>query len=261
MNRQNGTRAARSRLSAYLAYLLLPFILVGILEVVLRLTGVGYRTPLFIASPQSGYLRPNEAVIKRLFVRPEEAPDVRIDPEFFMEDKPEGAIRIVVQGASTAAGFPFGRGASVAAMLQQRLQSEFPERIVEVISTAMPATNSFALLDFADEIADIEPDAVIIYAGHDEFLGILGVGSAFSSGLSPNMTRVVLGLRKLNLIEAGFQVYGATAPSRRPTEGSLMAEMVGQNDIAYGSELYAAGHRQFRDNLTLLLDLYRKRKF
>lgn len=257
MNRQNGTPGARSRLSTYLLYAFFPFVLIGILEVILRLTGVGNRIPLFVPAPTPGYMQPNEAVIKRFFFNPAEAPDVRIDTTYFLKDKPKDAIRIVVQGASTAAGFPFGRAASIAVMLQQRVQRAYPDRTVEVISTAIPAINSFALLDFEDEIADIDPDAVVIYAGHNEFLGDLGAASAADSNRSPGFTRLVLNLRKLNLIEAGFQVYGAgTVPLSRSGE-ALMSRMGRNRTIAYGSVVFAAGHRQFRENLSLLLDHYR----
>ncbi len=260
MNRQNGTRAARSRRYVYLSYVLLPFILVGILEGILRLTNVGTRTPLFVAAPATGYLQPNEAVIKRFFFRPDEAPQVRPTATYFLETKPEDGIRIVVQGASTAAGFPFGRAASPGAMLRQRLQRGFPERTVEVIDTAIPAVNSFALLNFADEIVDIEPDAVVIYVGHNEFLGILGVGSALGTGLSPELNRLVLDLRRFNLVEAGFQVYGAAAAASRKGTGTLMEQMAGQKEIPYGSQWFAEGHRQFRENLTLLLETYRRHR-
>jgi len=256
MNRQNGTRATRSRLSIYLVYALFPFALIGILEGILRLTDVGDRIPLFVPAPTAGYMQPNEAVIKRLFFRPSEAPAVHMEPTYFLGDKPKDGIRIVVQGASSAAGFPFGRAASLAMMLQQRLEYDYAEREVEVISTALPAINSFALLNFADEIVDIKPDAVMIYAGHNEFLGFLGVDSGLGSDLSPQLTRLVLDLRKLHLVEAGFQAYGAGASPRRETEGALMSQLGRHSSVPFGSEVFNAGHRQFSENLALLLDAY-----
>ena len=44
----------------------------------------------------------------------------------------------------------------------------------------MAAVSSYVLLDFADEIIAQQPDAVMIYAGHNEYLGIGGVGSSNS---------------------------------------------------------------------------------
>lgn len=254
---KNGTPRPRSRLSLVLITVLAPFLLIGVLELVFRLSGVGVRQPLFIDGPVTGYLQPNPTVIQRFFVTPQAAPNVRIEPTYFLAEKPKDGLRVVVQGASSAAGFPYGRMTSPAGMLRQRLQRTYPERTVEVISTALPVANSYALLDFADEIVDIEPDAVIIYAGHNEFFGVLGVGSAYASNLSPDLTRLILNLRRLHIVEAGFQVYGAAAPVV-DEDGPLMAGMVRDQRIPFGGELFTAGLVQFRENLALLLQEYRR---
>ncbi|CAM5180859.1 hypothetical protein [Alishewanella longhuensis] len=57
----------------------------------------------------------------------------------------------MVQGGSTAAGYPYGMGAALAGMLEQRLRRTFPEQPIEVVNTALSAVNSYTLLDFADE--------------------------------------------------------------------------------------------------------------
>jgi len=49
----------------------------------------------------------------------------------------------------------------------------------------MAAVTSYVLLDFADEIIAQRPDAIVIYTGHNEYLGIGGVGSSFASARSP----------------------------------------------------------------------------
>lgn len=258
MTRRNGSAAPRSRLSLYLVAVLIPFVFVGTLETVFRLTGIGVRQALFIPAPVEGYLQPNSSVIHRFFPAPQTAPKVSIDTSYFLEKKPEGALRIVVQGGSSAAGFPYSGMASPAGMLQQRMERSFPDRTVEVINTAMSAVNSYTLLDFADEIIDIEPDAVVIYAGHNEFIGVLGVGSAYSSSLSPKLTRLVLRLRRLNLVEAGYQVYGAALPAADSGTGTLMSRMAAEHRIPYGGEVFSAGQQQFRENLGLLLAKYRR---
>ena len=45
----------------------------------------------------------------------------------------------------------------------------------------MAAVNSYVLLDFVDEILDVDPDAVLIYAGHNEYLGVFGVASGLTA--------------------------------------------------------------------------------
>ncbi len=248
----------QTRLYYYLIALSLPLVLLGLLEALLRLGGIGEREPLFVTAPVAGYLQPNERVIQRFFANPQSAPDVSIDTTFFLAKKAPGAIRVVVQGGSSAAGFPYGKWASPAGMLQQRLERAFPGRQVEVIGTAMSAVNSYTLLDFADEIIDLQPDAVLIYAGHNEFLGVLGAGSAYSSSLSPDLTRLLMSLRRIHLVEAGFRLYGSMMPAPDQRTGTLMSRVARERRIASDSELFHITAKQFESNMQRLLGIYRQ---
>ena len=97
----------------------------ALLEGGLRLGGYGRSYPLFIANEfHPEYLLANPQLIKRYFSDPSDAVRVSIDIAFFKAEKSPGALRLFVQGGSTAAGFPFGAGASLAGMLQQRLRRE-----------------------------------------------------------------------------------------------------------------------------------------
>jgi len=169
---------------------------------------------------------------------------------------------VFVQGESSAAGFPYGLGASLAGMLDQRLERAFPGREIEVVSTALSAVTSYALVDFADEILSQQPDAVVIYVGHNEFLGILGVGSTMRMSASPRLTRAFMRAREWRLFQLMNRVLGGFA--RRPSPGnagsvdSLMAEVAGERSITLGSRLFEAGVGQFETNLDALLGCYRK---
>ena len=254
----NKRGSGRSPVAFYLIALLLPIAFFGLLEGTVRLLGLAPVEPLFVDGPP-GYLRPNEAVINRFFIHPSRAPRVSIDTTFFKKDKSADVFRVIVQGGSSAAGFPYGKWASLGGMLGQRLKRSEPDREIEVISTAMSAINSYALLDFADEIIAIDPDAVLIYAGHNEYLGVLGVGSAYGAGRSPAYTRLFLNLRRSHLFRAMQRAYGAMTPapdSEAQQSGTLMARIAGDRAIAYGSPVYDAGIEQFSYNLTSLLGRY-----
>lgn len=241
--------------------LLTPLLLLGGVELLLRVAGIGRLEPLFVAVPQApGFLQPNPEVVKRFFPDPADAPDVSIDTTWFAADKGRGTLRIFVQGESSAAGFPYGRWASPAALLQQRLQRAYPDRDVEVINTAMSAVTSYVLLDVADEIIAQQPDAVVIYTGHNEYLGIGGVGSSLVSAKSPTTARAVAQLRRLHLYRALERALaprwpGGEALSRR--SGTLMARVAAERSIPLGSPLYERGLEQFRGNLERLLRKYR----
>jgi lysophospholipase L1-like esterase len=242
--------------------LLSPLALLLALELALRLVGFGGH-PLFVDAPDlPGYRQANPELIRR-YLRG--APDLAIDAIPFREQKASDAYRIVVQGESTAAGFPYGRWAGLAGMLGDRLEAAFPDREIEVISSAMAAVNSYALLDLVDEIIAIEPDAVLIYAGHNEYLGILGVGSALGSSRCRPLTLLHLKLTRLRLYQllqalvddARFLLgrIGGDAGGGRAT---MIARAAAGARIPYGSDAYRRGALQLEANLGAMLEKYRR---
>lgn len=242
--------------------LLLPLLLLLLVELTLRLSGVGQSWPLFKVNPANpAYLVTEADIVKRYFANNTALPTVKMEPAFLLADKPEHAIRVVVQGGSTAAGYPYGVGASLAAMLEQRLSRTLPDQRVEVINTALAAVNSYTLLDLADEIIASKPDAVLIYAGHNEYLGLLGVGSNYLAGQSPAATRAVVSLRKLHsfqLLEQLYQQFSPAVQAGDESSRTFMARVARDKDIAVGSAQYQAGLAQFNANISRLLAKYQR---
>ena len=257
------TPSAGRRAAFWIILIALPFVLIGGAEFALRLAGFGQdREPLFMSSPsQPAYLQANPRVVTRLFTDPSQAPAVSIETAYFPARKAPGTFRVFVQGESSAAGFPYGLGAALAGVLDQRLERLFPEREIEVISTAMAAVNSYALVDFADEIIVQQPDAVLVYVGHNEFLGILGVGSSMRLAATPGMTRAFLAARDLRLFQLMSRAYARWQPSTGlaalSAGDSLMARVAGERSIPFDSETYRRGVQQFESNLGRLLAKYR----
>ena len=251
------------RIALWAVVLALPIVVLGGAELALRASGFGQaREPLFIASPQQpDYLQANPRVVTRFFSNPAQAPSVSIETAFFAARKPTGSFRVFVQGESTAAGFPYGLGAALAGALDRRLEQAFPDREIEVISTALAAVNSYALLDFADEIVAQQPDAVVIYVGHNEFLGILGVGSTMRLAATPAVTRAFLMVRDWRLFQLMSRALarGVAGQSVGAAAGddSLIARVAGERSITLKSRTYAQGVEQFEHNLGRLLARYR----
>ena len=127
----------------------------------------------------------------------------------------------------------------------------------------MAAVNSYTLLDLADEVVAVQPDAVLIYAGHNEYVGALGAASSEALGGSPAVVRAYLRLRRFRTVQlvrnglAAIQRASAApeAGDGRPTS-TLMSQMVGEQSVPLGSETYRRGLRQFEENLDLLLARY-----
>ncbi len=238
----------------------LPFLLLVLLEGVLRISGYGDRYTLFIEDPvRSDLLRINPDIAHRYFLNPEAAPNVSFPS--FKKEKSDKTIRIVVQGASTALGIPYMHGGSFPSMLEQRIRQSLPGYQVEVINTAITAVNSYTLLDLADEIAAVEPDAVIIYAGHNEYYGALGVASTQLITKGHALKRMYMVFDDLRLVQLVKNIQKNIARKRSgdvllSPDKTLMERMVARKSIPYGSELYNEGIRQFDKNLKKLIHIY-----
>lgn len=250
----------KNRLLFYSIALLIPLFMLAALEGVLRLSPWYTTYPLFINAPaMPGYLQTNPDLIKRYFLNPVSAPALAIDTQFILADKPAKQFRIVLQGGSSAAGFPYGRFGSPAAMLQQRLKRLYPEHDILVINTAMSAVNSYTLRDLGDEILALQPDLVIIYAGHNEYLGIMGVGSALLGTGSHYTKQLYLLLPRLALVQVAQQLLSHVYPTDSTpaaNERTMMARIAAEQHIALESPLYRAGIRQFQTNMHALLHTY-----
>lgn len=260
----NTSATPRRTLFFYLIALSLPLLLLGALELGLRVAGFGNSYPLFIDVVNvPGYMQANPDVIKRYFPTPEMATKVQIDPIYFKARKDPGTLRIVVQGESSAAGYPYGRWGGLAGMLQSQLELAYPDKRIEVITTAMSAVNSYTMLDFADEIAAIDPDAVLIYAGHNEYVGVFGAASALTPVKSEGANLLYLKLRGLRLFQLMQRLYAGSVIDAEPdidnkNRGTLMAKAARSQRIAIGSESYQRGIDQFTTNIGMLLDTYQE---
>lgn len=260
------------RRSFYLVLCALPFLLILALEALLRLTGFGSSYPLFVPAPAPGYLQPNPLLVQRYVNDPRQAPPVAPDSQYFLAEKPQGALRLVVAGESTAAGFPYGRFGSPAALLQQRLKLQSAEQPIEVISTAMAAINSYTVLDLMPELLAIQPDAILLYVGHNEYVGLLGVGSQFQASPNRQLTLWWLQLKQWRLYQSIQRGMQAILPPQADLAGqeaaqkqgriqdksqgkTTMAQLASQSGIALGSDTYQAGVQQFRDNLAAIAEI------
>ena len=232
-----------------------------LLESGLRVFGVGGSYPLFVQVPEApDYLVMNQDMAKRYFAREVRVPTGLHD--VFLAQKDSQTVRIFVQGGSSAAGYPYYYGGSFSRMLEQRLQQTWPRRRIEVVNTAVAAVNSYTMLDQVDEILDQSPDAVVIYAGHNEYYGALGAGSSESLGRYRSVINLCLSLRSWRTLQAlriMMARAGEVVRSPNERESTLMERMVGRQAIPYQSRVYDAGMRQWRGNLRAILKKYERR--
>ena len=236
-----------------------PFCLLVLLECGLRLFHYGHDLSLFIEYPNDkNYLYLNPDASKRYFINQKNATTGNVEP--FQKKKAPGTRRIFVLGESTTIGYPYFHNGSFHRWLQYRLTHTFPDQQFEIINLALTAVNSYTVLGFARELVGYEPDAVLIYTGHNEYYGAMGVGSTEQLGGNPALVNAMLRLRSLKIMQLAANWYQKAlalgAGSKSENDGTRMRRMVAAQQIPYQSELYERGVEQFRANMGEVLDIF-----
>ncbi len=239
----------------------LPVLILILIEFSLRIFQYGNNLDLFMEAPdRPDYLVLNPAAAKRYFINPAFAPTG--NSELFKKNKEKSTLRIFVLGESTTIGYPYFHNGSFHRWLLYRLMHEFPDREFEIINLSLTAVNSYTVLGFAKEVVKYQPDAVMIYSGHNEYYGTLGVGSTNSVGNNSRIIQLVLALRKLRIVQLVTGLFERAKNSsdlRKEFAGqTLMQRMVADQQIQYGSSLYKKGIEQFNSNMDKTLELFNK---
>ncbi len=150
--------------------LLVPVLLLGGAELLLRVAGYGHSTRFLVPSKSGKGFTVNPWFTKRFF--PQWNPG-NSQPFLLSEEKGSNTVRIFILGESAALGTPspafsFGR------MLEVMLRRQYPERRFEVCNAAMRGINSHVMRAIAADCARHEPDLFIVYAGNNELVGLHG---------------------------------------------------------------------------------------
>jgi lysophospholipase L1-like esterase len=241
-----------------------PWLLLGLVELGLRIGWKNGRMPVFDTITIDGqeYLTPGKRVSRRYF--PREAMPPVPPTDVFAATRPAHGFRLFVLGESSAAGFPYPHNGTFSRVLRDALRDVLPQDSVEVVNLGIAATNSYTMVDVVDDVIAQRPDAVLIYAGHNEYYGALGVGSAIGGRSAPWLTRAYLGalrLRTVVLLRAGLEKVWSTVAKRGHADANaatFMETVANDESIPIDSPAYVAGLRQFASNLDVLLTRLRR---
>ena len=177
--------------------------------------------------------------------------------------KRQNTFRVFVFGGSSTAGFPYQPNGSFSRYLNDALNYSFPNKNIEVVNLGITAVNSYTILDLLPGVIDQKPDLVIIYAGHNEFYGALGVGSTESIGNSRAIVKFYLFLNQFKLTQLVKNIISTTVnlfadKSDNTKGGTLMARMASEKAIRINSEIFNKGVEQFENNLSEILSLFKE---
>jgi lysophospholipase L1-like esterase len=247
----------------YAVMISLPILFFVILELSLRIIGYGLDYTQFktISSYYPDKLFLNPDLPYKYFYNINQAPSTL--PDGFDKVKKDNAFRVFVMGGSSAAGWPYVPNASFSRQLKRRLELLYPDSNIEVINLGISAINTYTIRDFMPEVLEQSPDLILIYAGHNEYYGALGVGSTVSFGLPRSLVNTYIWLKEFkttdllqDIISSMYSLLETPEEIKmnNPSE-TLMSRMIGESTIPYQSELYFSGINQFEGNFIDILQM------
>lgn len=250
----------------YIVLFLIPVLFFVLLEFGLRIFNYGHDFTVFKVvtdyHPDKLYLNPE--IPYKYFYGTRSVPSAL--PDGFDKEKKPNTFRVFVLGGSSTAGWPYVPNASFPRQLKRKLGLLYPENNIEVINLGISAINSYTLRDFVPALLEQNPDLVLIYAGHNEYYGALGVGSTVSIGSSRFLVNLYLWLYNFKttqlLRDAISWVYGLFNKTDKVSEANnetLMSQMIGNSLITYDSDQYWAGIKQFEGNLRDIVEMIRNK--
>ena len=259
-NRENSR--SRKRLLKFIT-LSVPLIILMLLEGGLRLVSYGDNLNLFINNPAEGYenyLMLNPKVGKKYFQKLEYTSPPN---DIFLKKKAQSTFRIFVMGSSTVVGFPYSYNLMFSRILHKRLEDSFPDKNIEVINTAITAINSFTLRDYTKEIIKYDPDAIVLYAGHNEFYGAFGIGSNESMSKSHRLTQLHLYLMDVRFYQLIRNITNSilqkiASSNSNQVHGTLMKRIVAKKSILNNSEEYQSAMESYEQNMGDLIRKFNK---
>ncbi len=263
--KKNRHKAAPPPRWYYIILFLIPVLFFVIFELSLRLFDYGEKYEQFITYPDhypdKYFLNPG--LTKKYFTNLKEGPSPI--PDGFDIIKRENSFRVFLLGGSSAAGWPYPPNASISRQLKRRLELLYPDNTIEVINCGISAINSYTIRDFIPDIIKQKPDLIIIYAGHNEYYGALGVASSSTLGQNRWLINTYIWLQQFrtaqliqNIIKGIYGWFGsAMQEGEFTTNETLMARMIGESLIPYKSELFYSGLEQFEGNLHDILKMFK----
>ena len=251
--------SVRARLLLALVGVILGVLVATVAELGLRAASYGPDLRVFERSESLGreYWVLNRDVSLRYF-----PPEMARPPGFerFPVVKDPNTYRIFSLGASSTLADPFGPQASFTAFLGEMLTDLHPGKTFELVNCGIIAISSADVLDLVPEVLKKEPDALLIYVGHNEAYG----ADAVLSGLRGSVTnRSWMKLRiRARRLRLGFLAQDVMRKIRG--SGDPAAKQFGM-DLMEGKVLPRDGglHERmldiYRGNIEEMLDLARQR--
>lgn len=146
-------------------------------------------------------------------------------------------------------------------LLQELLKRSNVDKTVEVVNLGIDTFNSYQVLDIAKKLPQYDPDLLIIYMGHNEIYGPVGVASNVALGTSREVINLILRLREIKIFQLANNFYAKlrARSNRVETEQSPYKMMV-SSSLAPHHPLREQAIENFRGNLHEVISIAKRHK-
>lgn len=175
----------------------------------------------------------------------------------FLARKPANGLRIFTLGGSSAYGYPWGERVAFTTLLGEALADALPGRSVEAVNASGMSYASHRLRILANEVLTYEPDLLILFSGHNEF-----VETRFYDGIAER-SEVLDPLRHITyrwrFYAALTRAMEAVQPAQRPDASASVGSLLGldvprETTLGTGEQEKASAADRFEANLEAILD-------
>ena len=231
---------------------LIPFLLLIGIEIYLRHINYGLDDRLFILQSSSATYQLNPELYRKYYSI--NNPMLKqLIPEISMkQQKSAKNFRIFCLGGSTTRG-PFPT------LLDELLKRSNVDKTVEVVNLGIDTFNSYQVLDIAKKLPQYDPDLLIIYMGHNEIYGPVGVASNVALGTSREVINLILRLREIKIFQLANNFYSKlrTRSNRVEKEQSPYKMMV-SSPLAPHHPLREQAIENFKGNLHEIISIAKR---
>src|ERR1035437_238292 len=234
------------------AMFFVPLLLLGGIELGLRLGGYGYDTDFFqqIRIKGHNFFVPNDKFSSRFF-----PPALALSGEQFRfaAEKAPHSCRIFLFGESAALGDPdptYGVGRYLEVLLRER----YPGTDFQVVCVAMTAIDSSTILPIARECARHQGDMWLIYMGNNEMVGPFGAETSYGlRAPSLGVIRTILAIKTTRigqLLDSLSRRLRSNSSTPKKWGGM---EMFANNRLGYDDPARLRAYANFKGNLEDIL--------